>query len=109
MKQKEKFQHIIPLRKNFLNDKAELLKLLSCKMSFDRCGKKFNPYPMLLDDDIIEQIEEANNIIIIALEAIIKNYFYDKDVQGILKLSKKASKLLDKCSKITYKCAPGMM
>ena len=103
MKQKEKFQHIIPFGKNFLKDKAELLKLLSCKMSFDRYGKKFNPYPMLLDDDIIEQIEEANNIIIIALEAIIKNYFYDKDVQGILKLSKKASKLLEKCSKITYK------
>ena len=45
MKQKEKFQHIIPLRKNFLNDKAELLKLLSCKMPFDRYGKKIQPLP----------------------------------------------------------------
>ena len=31
-------------------------------MSFDRYGKNFNPYPIILDDDIIEQIEEANNI-----------------------------------------------
>ena len=103
MNQKEKLQHIIPLRKNFLNDKAKLLKLLSYKMSFDRYGENFNPYSMLLDDDIIEQIEEANNIIIIALDAIIKNYFYDKDIQNILNLSKKALRLLEKCSKTTYK------
>ena len=103
MNQKKKFQHIIPLRKNFHNDKAELLKLLSYNRSFERYGENFNPYSMLLDDDIIEQIEEANNIVVIALEAIIKNYFDDKDIQSILNLSKKALRLLEKCSKTTYK------
>ncbi len=103
MKQKEKLQHLVPFKKNLIKDKDKLLKSLSYKMSFDRYGKNFNPYPIIFDDDVIEQIEEANNIIIIALDAIIKNYFHDKDVQSILKLSNKASILLEKCSKITYK------
>ncbi|MSO13837.1 hypothetical protein [Rickettsiales endosymbiont of Trichoplax sp. H2] len=103
MKQKEKLQHLVPFKKNLIKDKDKLLKSLSYKMSFDRYGKNFNPYPIIFDYDVIEQIEEANNIIIIALDAIIKNYFHDKDVQSILKLSNKALILLEKCSKITYK------
>ena len=103
MKQKEKLQHLVPFKKNLIKDKDKLLRSLSHKMSFDRYGKKFNPYPILLDDEIIEQIEEANNILVIAFKTIINNYLQDKDIQNILKLPKKALKLLETCSKITYK------
>jgi phenylacetate-coenzyme A ligase PaaK-like adenylate-forming protein len=103
MIKKSKFHHIVPKTNNFIKDKNKLLKLLSENMSFDRYGKNFNPYPIAIDDDIIDQVEEANNIIIIALDAIIKNYITDKKVQNIVKLENKALKILQKYSKNSYK------
>lgn len=62
----------------------------------------FNPYPMEVNEEFVQQAVLLQSVIIKSVEMIVNNYFQDKDVQLTIKLSDHQKELLQIASEREY-------
>jgi hypothetical protein len=78
-----------------LNDKFNI--------SFDQKRFRISPYPALLSDNILQQINHSHKLIVEAIEKIVANYSSDEEIKKILKLSPEIVKIIKIVEKTPYK------
>lgn len=101
---KQLFPDALPDYLQFAKDKNNLIQQLNKKV-FPRINFKqydFNPYPLLLNQSLIVQIEEAHALLAKAVTQIVTHYFKDPEIQNILSLPDKTLNLLASCQHKPY-------
>lgn len=63
---------------------------------------RFNPYPVVVSDDLIAQVERANELTVRGVIAVVTNYFDDPAIQNILRLPPDALAMLRVAAKRPY-------
>lgn len=101
---KQLFPDALPDYLQFAKDKNNLIQQLNQKVfpCIDFKQYNFNPYPLLLSQSLIAQIEEAHSLLTKAVTQIITHYFKDPELQNILSLPDKTLSLLASCQHKPY-------
>lgn len=101
---KQLFPNALPDYLQFAKDKNNLIQRLNKKVfpCIDFKQYDFNPYPLLLSQSLIAQIEEAHSLLTKAVTQIVTHYFNDPELQSILSLPDKTLNLLAACQHKPY-------
>ena len=101
---KQLLPNTLPDYLQFAKDKNNLIQRLNKKLfpCLDFKQYDFNPYPLLLSQSLIAQIEEAHSLLTKAVTQIVTHYFKDPQIQSILSLPDKTLNLLASCQHKPY-------